>query len=395
LGTNLLGLSYSDVKSIDRLYRGVGGGNSHYDELRERINGSESFFNAFLSTDLRKRGILKPHHVMMHLQTYTCGMLDDIEDPEIYLTGSGAEACLYDNPLFRRERYNLNEIYPTRSLNVYMDAYSDTHGHSDIDLVVFTDDEQVLKSKAESILRCLQENCTNLSNKIIMKQVNASKYRFTGGKMPREIDLFMSNRNPASLLYNYHIATCRVLIPLSHDLNIIKNKTIMMQSMVISAHLGFCVDRRWFSSKSSLYDRILRQFSRGIGMLLNIYEMQMVKDYINNSPKWRHLSNIITLEQVDDPSGANGAPQITRMKVILPGFSGDFFSAQKFNVGQYFYGSEHVLPDYYGRPLSINSETCNTAGSVGTFSYDTIPGKTAMKNQDGSFIFSSKSRNVQ
>jgi hypothetical protein len=407
LDSNLLGLTSYDLQSTTRLYNGTAEPINR--SLLGRLNDSPKGFIESVTNKGYIRGILEPNDVLRHKQIFTNGIFDDLEDPEIFLTGSGGEACLYDNPLFRKNRYSIGNIYPERDVIGLSGERINTHAHSDIDLVVFTNDESVLKMKAESILKCLQEHyyvniTTNKKNEndifeysnktffrsrmtkpiaIEMIKVNDSKYRFTSPLMEREIDIFMSNRNPASLLYNYHIPTCRVLIPLSNEISIIKNKTIMMQSMVLSAHLGFCIDRRWFSSKISLYDRILRQFSRGIGMLLNVYELQMVKDYIDNSDKWKHLSNIITVIQTQDVDASSGIITTrSHIKVMLPGYSGNFFSTENFHVGQYFKKAQDIIsPDIDQTTLNHILRTQHRT-----------PYK--LKDNDGNFIFSTPKQRI-
>lgn len=404
LENTLIGLTYRDEVSeyrardyIYHLQHSNHNPNPIRDDIRNRIATNDvSEYTKFARHGLQRRGILDPNVCIKNMQSYMSNIFNDFEDPEIYLTGSGAEACVYNNPLFRKDRYQLSDLYPERSYNYNVNTlkYEDAHKHSDIDLVVFTNDENVLKKKAESILRYLEEEDTMLNSKIEMIKVNDTKYRFTGDSMPREIDLFMCNRNPASLLYNYHISTCRVLIPFTQNPSIVKSQTIMMQSMVSSAHLGFCIDRRWFSSKTSIYDRILRQYSRGIGMLLNSSEMQMLRDYINNSDKWNHLANIITMEQYH-PNDDASLPQKTKLNVRHPGLSGNFYSTKPFKVGQYFETTAKRLQQdpYTSMQLQIDDRTCNS-NMIPHYKFSPSE-KSTLKNKDGSFYIRTKISNIQ
>ena len=362
LGSNFLGLCRNDVWSVANMGRR----NWNSDEYLTQTDLK------FFTDGVRLRGILSPNQVRASLVEYTHGMLEDLNDGDIYLTGSGGEACLYDNPLFRRGHYHFDNIYPIRDMDI-IGKNIPTHNHSDIDLVVFTDSEDVLVAKAKKIKSCLEEN---LCNEIEMIRVNRTKFRFTGKTMKREIDLFMSNKSPPGLLFNYHISTCRVAIPLVESMTGMCSGAMMMTSMVISSHLGFCVDRRWFSSKTSLYDRILKQYSRGIGMMLNMYEIQMIKDYLENSPKWGYMKDMIQIHQVP------GQQNRRYIQTHLPSMSGKFFrSTTKHQVGQYYRGQQYIngqinvmrytnganTPSYYRYNYNTKSEHRNIRESDGSF----------------------------
>jgi len=294
----------------------------------------------FKRQGIREKGIHSINDVRTNIVVFTNGILEELNDPEIFLTGSGAEACLYNNPLFRRGNFTLDQIYPTRELGLKEGIA--THQHSDIDLVVFTDDQSVLKKKMEKIKECLQ---LNLGDLVEVIKVNDHKYRFTSPKMKREIDLFMTFRNPAALLFNYHITTCRAAIPFGNS-DVVSQGSILMTSMILSSHLGFCIDRRWFSSRTSLYDRICRQLSRGIGMLLNVAEIQMIRSYQHSSDKWKYMEDMIEISIVNNNNNNNNNNQNqnrSHVKTYLPYIDSPFFKKVQSNcIGPYFKGTNHV-----------------------------------------------------
>lgn len=299
-------------------------------------NRESSFMTDFKKTGIRRKGINSVNKVRTSMIIFTDGLLEELDDSEIFLTGSGAEACLYNNPVFHSGDLSIEDIYPTRELG--LNDQEPTHKHSDIDLVVFTDQTEVLEEKMEKVKNCLQ---MNLGDMVEVIKVNDFKYRFTSPKMKREVDLFMTYKNPAALMYNYHITTCRAAIPFGNS-DIVSHQSFLMTSMILSSHLGFCIDRRWFSSKTSLYDRICRQLSRGIGMMLNVAEIQMLKNYQNSSDKWRYMNDMIEIVIFQN----NPQPQTqgnSYIKTYLPYVSSPFFKkVKKHHVGQFFKGSNYV-----------------------------------------------------
>lgn len=302
---------------------------------------------------LCSRGINSRSRIWYNIFNYTYGMLEDLNDPDIFLTGSGAEACIYDNPLFRENGFKFDDIYANRE--------DSSVKHSDIDLVVFTEDHNLLAQKARKVADTIS---MNLQSNVIVKEVNKYKFRITGEKMLREIDIFMTHKNPASLLYNYHIATCRALISMDDH----KSNSCLMTSMVISCHLGLCIDRRWFSSKISLYDRICAQYSRGIGVLMNPSETMMMRQFFELSPKWKYLSVLVNIINRNNK---------TLIHVENPYLNKTYFLFPKMNKVGSFYESNDKMSSRSSGNINL--------GSITNYKSSDIV-KSRLRNQDGQFI---------
>lgn len=342
LGPGALGL-HRNMLGLPRIDRS---------SVRYHYAGGSDFENDFYLNQFKVRGIYRKNRVIGNILQYTYEVLDGLDDQDIYFTGSGAEACTYNNPLLRRGHYRYDQIYPVKNNNK-------NHPHSDIDLVVFTDSEDVLRKKAEKIQETVSEN---LNIKVNLEKINDSKYRISHPEMLREIDIFKTYKSPPALLYNYHISTCRVAISLDQSLS----NSYLMTSMVMSSFLGFCIDRRWFSSKTSLYDRICKQLSRGIGILLNVYEIQMLSEFIDNAQPWGHMRNLIEVH--------NFQGRMRYIKTFQPGLKSSFFrSVSKNNIGQFFFSPDRAR-------IMSTDRTCGYS-----IKFDPEKTKFPLRHQSGMF----------
>lgn len=304
-------------------------------------------------------GIRSISEIYKNLASYTNGIFTGLKEDNVFLTGSGAEACYYRNSLFADKEVNfkMEQIYPIKN------EAEPNQCHSDIDLVVFTDDPDVLYQKMLSVKECLEEN---IRWEVTVEAVGKKKFRFSGKHLSREIDLFMSHKAAPALLFNYHMSTCRAIIPLNGQ----TENAMIMSSALISAHLGFCIDRRWFSSKTSLYDRICRQISRGIGMILNCHELSLLGKYIKLNPKWDYLKGLIRSKD-----GEIQAKHLTYDCEL-------YGRPSTHNVGSFF-----LTPSDRGyNHKNTNFETISF--DIDLFDYRTdSPDKTKfIRNDDGSFV---------
>jgi len=310
----------------------------------------------FLSKGLAKRGINRLSRVRANVLDYTFEMLDELDDPEIFLTGSGAEACLYDSPLFRRNTFKFEDIYHDR------ESATSKIGHSDIDLVIFTEDQSVLANKAKKVADCV---AFNINDKVIVNKISDYKFRITSEKMRREIDIFMTSKKPPALLYNYHISTCRAAISMDRN----NDTSYLMTSMVISSNLGFCIDRRWFSSNTSLYDRISKQLSRGIGVMLNVYELQMMQQFFQHSIPWQYMRKMIEVNR------STTTDKIKYIKVYSSNLSEGFFLAPK---------KKSIGPKYDVEKADRGDpDDILTYKDVGRYN---AKNSSFLRNEDGSFV---------
>jgi hypothetical protein len=235
------------------------------------------------------------------------GMLEglDWKGLNVYLTGAGAEMCYYRNGYFPFE-FLLSE-HPD---NPYLG--------SDLDLGVWINPKELnlelvegddgtpiynqesvrleLRTRAEAILAVVKQNYGLKDLELIARN---TRWIIKHPDLPRELDIFSFLDQPGALIYNYHMATCRVVAqPCS------QGEVRMLSSACLSAMMGTCIDRRWFTSKKSIHNRILKHFKRGIGLMMNPHETKVIIQYIYNYQKQHPqehtiLNNLSTSLEVD------------------------------------------------------------------------------------------------
>lgn len=214
-------------------------------------------------------------------QKISNGILDglDWKGLNVFFTGAMAELCYYNNTIFE-----------------FDDLNSNAYAGSDFDLAIKIDPEELgitesfkeqpgnndlikaeLRRRAEMIYEVVAQN-TGLTDLEMIPRNN--RWIISHSKLPREIDIFSFIQDPAALIYNYHMPTCRVIAqPISMngtDITPVK----LLSSSCLSAMMGTGIDRRWYSSTYSIHQRIIKQFQRGIGMIMNPHETKVIIQYL-------------------------------------------------------------------------------------------------------------------
>jgi len=220
---------------------------------------------------------------------------------KVFFTGATAELCYYNNTIFDFE-----------------DSAKNSYSGSDMDLAVHIDPEELgiteslsepgnndlikaeLHRRAEMICEIVRKN-TGLSDLELIPRKN--RWIIAHDKLPREIDIFSFIQDPAALIYNYHMATCRVIaqpgLPES-DQTPVK----ILASACLSAMIGSGIDRRWYSSDYSIHHRIIKQFQRGIGLIMNPHETKVIIQYLmkyrENHPEDNNKNAILHSHKFED-----------------------------------------------------------------------------------------------
>jgi len=219
------------------------------------------------------------------------GMLDglDWKGLDVYFTGAGAEMCYYRNGYFPFE-FLVSE-HPN---NPYLGSDIDLGiriDPTDLGLDLKEDDNEKkihnqeiiqaeLRKRADLILNIVKNNYGLKDLKLISRN---TRWIIKHPDLPRELDIFSFSDQPGALIYNYHMPTCRVVAqPIPSDLG---GQVRMLSSACLSAMMGTCIDRRWFTSKKSIHNRIMKQFKRGIGLIMNPHETKVVVQYIYHYQK--------------------------------------------------------------------------------------------------------------
>lgn len=211
-------------------------------------------------------------------QQVSGGVLEglDWKGLNVFFTGATAELCYYHNSIFPFPYLISNSVN-----NPYLG--------SDIDLGVWINPQELgiepdedlskhqkikdeLRRRAEIILQVV---VINTGFKDLDLTARNNRWIIADPRLPREIDIFSFVQDPAALIYNYHMATCRVIAQFNQPAEI-----QMLTSTCLSASLGTCIDRRWFTSKTSIHSRIMKQFKRGIGLMMNPNETKVMIQYI-------------------------------------------------------------------------------------------------------------------
>jgi len=218
-----------------------------------------------------------------HQQFISCfqqiseGILEglDWKGLNVYFTGATAELCYYNNTVFPFEY-----LISNGPNNPYLGSDIDLGVRIDpqelgIETLENLNENQILKDelrhRAEMILLVVKKN-TGFDN--LKLRARNNRWIISDSRLPREIDIFSFVQDPAALIYNYHMATCRVIAQLDDQPEI-----RMTTSSCLSALLGTCIDRRWFTSKTSIHQRMMKQFKRGIGVILNPHETKVMIQY--------------------------------------------------------------------------------------------------------------------
>ena len=204
----------------------------------------------------------------------SAGMLDGLNWENVYFTGSMAEVCYYKNGLYPFEfLMSKNKYNPYLESDIDLGIWISREEEEEEQGEIKYDDElvkQTLKTKAEEIVAVVRKNYGLTQEELPLVAKN-SRWTISHPKLPRDIDIFSFVVDPAALIYNYHMATCRVVWQ--------GKDAMVLSSGIFSAMLGTCIDRRWFSSSVSIHNRILKQFKRGIGLVLNPQEMKVIIQY--------------------------------------------------------------------------------------------------------------------
>jgi len=263
---------------------------------------------------------------LLRFQLLSAGMLEGLDwsGLGIYFTGAGAEMCYYQNGYFPFE-FLISEHKDNPYLNSDLDlgvhiqikdvedanrlelsggssdngsgsgSSSDNKNPQDDDDHVTTlrnDDprvKKILKERAETILEVVKQNYGLEDLKLLSRN---SRWIIKHPDLPREIDIFSFTEDPGALVYNYHMATCRVVAqPIEKNSD---DSVHMLSSACLSAMIGSCIDRRWFTSKKSIHNRIMKHLNRGIGLMMNPNELAVITQYIYDYQK-KHPSEVTVL----------------------------------------------------------------------------------------------------
>jgi hypothetical protein len=290
---------------------------------------------------------LQDFHARFHI--YTDHMFVGMNKDKLWFCGSLMAACAAKNPLELMFGISQNRECDAQShwnaqtaeLNAYFDEYypsravlhDDSAEHmdqiSDIDIMVNTPKDSEFDSRTHEIfnhVRCTVPDA--VLNRINTKK--SYKYLITGTK--RNIEIFrVYSMHPLGCVARFHFPAVRAAYN--------GDQVYLLPSCVSYLQTGVFSDYKWMASSTDSKELILKYYIRGGVCMLNPTETELLKQYIQNSPRWQVLVQYQTSSKYADLN----SPVFKPRKYDHGVYSG--FPHKKYDNYQWIQNTDRQNPD--------------------------------------------------
>lgn len=264
--------------------------------------------------DAKYRGFHPMPVFKVRYEVFHEGTLNDLAMDNIHVVGSVIPACLVRNPLElqfgiecdrtdveywkdpetqRRLRLYYDEYYPSKNVLSGWDNVTDEDlveledELSDIDLVITAENDldyhRIVTRIYETIQRNLRKTKPNLEAKDLqilkMKTWSSYKYYISGRALSRSYELFRFQPGVTTLagVSRFHFPSVRA----TYDGYTFK----VMPSCFVYATTGILTGHRWFSVNENCMNGILKYYTRGGYLPMNLTEIDSLKQHLAGQGK--------------------------------------------------------------------------------------------------------------
>lgn len=254
------------------------------------------------------RKILPIQRVVKRFNILTNNLFKDLDMSGYYITGSMLPICVATNPLEENFNINFDELHKafrdkkylaTQKKNYKFIAYAEyyypsrnslsadkqqdfkdgkTFKLSDIDIFISGNLEE-LDSKANQLLEMLTPRNPGLQMKKIRSKLSY-RYRFFGGRLHRNIELFSNWRSPINVVSNFHVDPVRMYM----TGNMTKPDIRLVHSCVSTLISGICDTTRFISCDKKLESIQSKNICRGFAGTFIPEEIKKISPLIDFVP---------------------------------------------------------------------------------------------------------------
>lgn len=150
---------------------------------------------------------------------------------------------------------------------------------ADIDISITTHDFEIFRETVQLLFKAIQANTAH-RGPVYMKEIKTItqfKYKIYGPGVPRPIDVFRIGYHPARMVKKFHLHCVKMY----YD-----GQLMIFRSCIASLLSGVNESYKWFSCNKTAGDVLLKYIQRGISIVLNEVERDVLVNYIKITDRW-------------------------------------------------------------------------------------------------------------
>ena len=153
---------------------------------------------------------------------------------------------------------------------------------ADIDISITTRDINDFKNKVYILFNKIKSNAAHRGEVYIneITTIASVKYKIYGPGIPRPIDVFRIPYEPIKMIKKFHTN----IVKMYYD-----GDLYLLRSCVSTLLSGIGENYKWFSCNKAPADVLLKYAQRGISIILNSKERNIISHYVNINERWSTL----------------------------------------------------------------------------------------------------------